>query len=102
MLSRHHFTVKDAESYGIGLAFWENGVFLAVPVLLDYIVYYAILFSPNSSAAQVLFPSLVKVSPSLFYGVAQALPLIGYSILERVAFLTAHFSWGYLAVLSAV
>ncbi len=101
-VSKERFKAKDADGYGLGLALWENGVLISIPILLDYTIYYAILSSPNSSIAQTLYPILSKDAPSLFYGASSALPLIGYAILERVSSLFAHFSWGCLAVLSAV
>ena len=99
-----HGKIKDgdAEGFGVGLAFWENGVFIALPLLLDYIAYLAILSSPSSPIAKTLYSTLASAAPSLFYGPTQALPLIGLSILERISSLLAHFSWGSLAVLSAV
>lgn len=101
-VSRGHFKAKDAEGFGLGLAFWENGVLIALPLILNYIVYYAILSSPGSTAASALYPILLKDDPGLFFGPSGALPLIGYAILERITSLVAHFSWGYLAVLSAL
>jgi hypothetical protein len=101
-LSRKHFTSRDAEGFGLGLALWENGVLISLPLLLDYIIYYAILSTPNSSIAQTLYSTLTTNAPSLFYGGSGALPVVGYSILERVTSLLGHFSWGYLAVLGAV
>lgn len=101
-VSKGHFRAKDAEGYGLGLALWENGVLLSIPLLIDYAAYYAILGTPNSSIAQTLYSTLSKDAPSLFYGPAGALPLVGYAILERGSSLFAHFSWGYLAVLAAV
>jgi hypothetical protein len=101
-VSRGHFKAKDAEGYGLGLAFWENGILIGLLTLIDYITYYAILSSPSSSIAQILYSTLIKDAPSLFYGSSLALPLVGYAILERVSSLLAHFAWGYLAVLAAV
>lgn len=92
---------KDAEGYGLGLAFWENGVIFAIPLLLDYLVYYVLLSSPSSSS-QSLYNTLAKNAPALFYGAGGALPLIGYSILERVSSLMAHLSWGVLCVAASV
>ena len=100
-ISRHHLSAEDSEGNGLSLALWENGVFLAIPLLLNYLVYYVTLSDPNSSLAQTLYPLLVKAEPSLFYSTTQALPVIGYGILERITSLIGHFSWGYLAVLSA-
>ncbi|MDH2900562.1 MAG: hypothetical protein PXY39_06280 [archaeon] len=86
----------------MGLAFWENGVLIGLLTLIDYASYYAILSTPSSSIAQTLYSTLSKGAPSLFYGSSNALPLIGYAILERVTSILAHFAWGYLAVLAAV
>lgn len=101
-VSRGNFKGKDAEGFGLGLAFWENGVLIGLLTLIDYASYYAILSTPSSSIAQTLYSALIKATPSLFYGSSNALPLIGYAILERVSSLLAHFAWGYLAVLAAV
>ena len=100
--SHGHFKARHAEGYGLSLAFWENGVLIGLLTLIDYVTYYSILSNPNSSLALTLYPTLVKDAPSLFYGNSHALPLIGYSILERITSLIGHFSWGYLAVLGAV
>jgi hypothetical protein len=99
--SRGMLKANDAEGYGIGLALWENGVLLGIPLLLDYAVYYGTLSAgaPNG-AAQQLFTTLQLNAPSLFDPPATALPLVGYSILERVSSLLFHFSWGYLCVLA--
>jgi hypothetical protein len=101
--SRGMIKANDAEGYGIGLALWENGVFLGIPLLLDYIVYYGTLSAAGAVAAparQQLFSTLQASAPSLFYSPSAALPLIGYSVLERVSSLIFHFSWGYLSVLA--
>lgn len=100
-LSRSKLQPEDAEGYGLGLAFWENGVLLAVPLLIDYVVYYAILAAPNSSTAQVLYTTLYQSSPVLFYPPASAIPLIGYAVLERISSIIAHFSWGLLTLTAA-
>lgn len=101
-VSRGHLKARDAEGFGLGLALWENGVLISIPLLLNYIIYYAVLGTPNSSFAQTLYSDLTKDTPSLFYGASEALPVIGFSILERITSLFAHFSWGLLAVLAAV
>lgn len=92
---------NDAEGYGIALALWENGVFIAGLASIEYAVYYVTL-SGSGTAAQQMFTTLSKDAPSLFYPAARALPLVGYQILERVSSLLLHFSWGYLCVLAAV
>jgi hypothetical protein len=101
-VSRGHLKARDAGGFGLGLAMWENGVLIGIPLLLNYIVEFSVLGTPNSSYAQTLYSDLTKGAPSLFYGPSGALPLIGYSILERISSLFAHFSWGLLAVLAAV
>jgi hypothetical protein len=101
-VSRKHFTRKDAGGYGIGLAFWENGVLIGLPLLLNYVVYYAVLSTPGSSIAATLYATLIKDFPGLFLGPSAALPQIGFAILERISSLLAHLSWGLLAVYSAV
>ena len=100
-VSRMKLSAEDAGGYGIGLAFWENGVLLGVPLLVEYVAYYYVLSMAGSSAAHTVYSVLVQNSPALFYGPYQALPLIGYSILERISSLLAHFSWGLLAVVAA-
>ena len=92
---------RDAAGFGVGLAMWENGVLVGGALLLDYLVYYAILASGGSQGSQ-LFDDLAKSAPSLFYGPSGALPLIGYAVLERVSSLLVHLAWGYLAVMAAV
>jgi YhfC intramembrane metalloprotease len=100
--SRGHFKARDAGAFGLGLAFWENAILIGAFTLIDYASYYTILSNPASSAAQLLYPALLKASPGLFYGSSAAIPVIGYGILERVSSFLAHFSWGLLAVLGAV
>jgi hypothetical protein len=101
-VSRGLFGAKDSEGYGLGLAMWENGVLFALPLLINYVAYYSILSAPSTALAQTLYAQLAKDSPGLFYGNSEALPLVGYAILERVSSLLAHFTWGYLAVMAAV
>jgi uncharacterized membrane protein YhfC len=101
-VSRGRLGPKDAGGYGLGLAFWENGVLFAIPLLLDYTTYYFVLSMPNSSLAQTLLATLTKDSPGLFYAPSAALPLVFYAVLERVSSLMVHFAWGLLCVLAAV
>jgi len=88
---------SDAAGYGLSLGLWENGVLIAIPLLLDYIIYY--VFAPGSPT---LNSTLIALAPALFFGPARALPLIALAILERASSELAHFAWGYLAVLGAV
>jgi hypothetical protein len=95
-----HLNAHDAEGYGLGLALWENGVYIGIFTLIDFISYYAILSSGSSSLSQLIYNTLSKNSPGLFYGPVQALPAIGLGILERVSSLLVHFAWGYLCILA--
>lgn len=101
-VSRGKFKAIDAEGYGIGLSFWENGVYLGIFTLINYISYYAILSAGSSGISLTLYETLIKNAPGLFYSPSQALPAVGYAILERVSSLLVHFSWGYLVVLAVV
>lgn len=96
-LKRSRLNAKNAEGYGIGLAFWENGVLLGVIPLISYLTYYIIL-SSDSSQAQVLYEILASRQPELFYTLNEALPLLAYSILERISSIILHFVWGFLSV----
>jgi hypothetical protein len=89
---------KDAEAYGIGLAFWENGVLLGILPIVNLLVIYALLTSNMSGG---LSSQISNSQPALFYPPAQALPLVAWGTLERISSLLAHFSWGYLTVLAA-
>ena len=97
--SRGKIRADEAGGYGIGLAFWENGVLLGGSLLLDYVLYFVVL-SGGGSMAQQLYTTLVADSPALFYSPSAALPLVGYAVLERVSSLFIHFSWGLLCVLA--
>lgn len=101
-VSKRHFSSRDGGAFGLGLAMWENGVLIGTATLVNYIAYYVILGIPNSGVSQTVYNTLLQSAPSLFYGPAKALPNIGYSILERISSLIGHFSWGFLAVWSAV
>ena len=100
-LSRRRLSPGDAGGFGLGLAFWENAVLFAIPLIINYTSYYVILSAPGSGAAQVIYPILTKDSPSLFFPPSTALPLVGLAVLERVSSLLAHYSWGLLCVLGA-
>ncbi len=97
--SRGRLLSMDAASYGIGLALWENGVLISVPVLINYAAYYTLLSSPSTNMNVY---TLVHTNyPLLFLPPAQALPFIGLSVLERISSIMLHTGWGYLAVLAA-
>lgn len=42
MVSWNRMSAKDAEGYGISLAFWENGLLLGVLPLINLLTYYLI------------------------------------------------------------
>ncbi len=100
--SRSKFSLKDSESYGIGLAFWENGVLLGALSLLNLVSVYLILAIGPSIAAKQVYDTLTSTQPALFYGPIRALGTVGLGTLERVSSLLLHFSWGYLCVFAAV
>ena len=91
---------NDAVAYGLGLAFWENGVFVGVIALLSTISYFIVL-SQGGQAAESMYALLSTTQSQLFYSPQSALPLIGWGLLERVSSLMVHLSWGYLCVKSA-
>ncbi|HVP23507.1 MAG TPA: hypothetical protein VMS77_06300 [Conexivisphaerales archaeon] len=100
-VGRGKLTGDDAEAYGIGLAFWENGVFLGILSLLSLSLDYLILAGGSSTVSQQVYQQLVAVEPQLFEPPAQALPTVLFSVLERISSAMAHFAWGYLVLLSA-
>ena len=99
-ISRGKMKRNDAVAYGLGLAFWENGVFLGVIALLSTISYFIVL-SQGGQAAESMYTLLSTTQSQLFYSPQSALPLIGWGLLERVSSLMVHLSWGYLCVKSA-
>ncbi len=97
-VSKAKFESRDAEAYGIGLAFWENGVLLGALPLINLLVSYILLVSNMSGT---LASQISNSQPTFFYPPGQILPLIAWGTLERISSLLAHFSWGYLTVLAA-
>ncbi len=97
---RRHIRQKNAEAYGLSLAFWENGVLLGLLPLISLVSDFFIIASGPPSLSSLVSGELQKSSPGLFVGTLQALPVIGYSILERVSSLMLHFAWGFLVVTS--
>jgi hypothetical protein len=97
-VSHGKFEANDAEAYGIGLAFWENGVLLGLIPLINLIATY-VLLAQNASGA--LLSQISNSQPYLLHPPAQVLTLFAWSTLERISSLLAHFSWGYLCVLAA-
>ena len=100
-VSRGKLDTRDAEAYGLGLAFWENGVLLGILAVINLAIYFVTLAS-NTPTSLTLYSELVKLQPQLFAPPDQVLFNAGFGLLERVSSLLAHFSWGVLCVLSAV
>ncbi|MEM3186651.1 MAG: YhfC family glutamic-type intramembrane protease [Conexivisphaerales archaeon] len=100
-LRRGKLTEKDAEGYGLGLAFWENGVLLGIISLLNYIAYYIILSSATPQA-ETVYNVLISREPVLFYPLSKALPFVAYFVIERISSILLHFIWGLLAILAVV
>ena len=92
---------SDAVPYGLGLAFWENGVLLGALTLFGYVVLYLILLTPSTIASAV-YQQLQSNSPALFLPPGSLLPSVLLGALERVSSELAHIAWGVLVVLSAV
>ncbi|MGD0424371.1 MAG: YhfC family glutamic-type intramembrane protease [Candidatus Bathyarchaeia archaeon] len=99
-VSRGKLEAGDAAAYGLGLAFWENAGYLGVLGIFSLLSIY-LTFSAGTISSLELYSNLITNRPTLFYPPLQALPLIGFSILERVSSLLFHFCWGYLCLLSA-
>ncbi|MGA3108489.1 MAG: YhfC family glutamic-type intramembrane protease [Candidatus Bathyarchaeia archaeon] len=98
-ISRGKMKQSDAVAYGLGLAFWENGVLLGVVALVSTVSYFIVL-SQGGQAAESMYTLLSTAQPQLFYSPQSALPLVGWGLLERVSSLMVHLSWGYLCVKS--
>ena len=90
---------REAVAYGLGLAFWENGVLLGVVALLSTVSYFIVL-SQGGQAAESMYTLVSTTQPQLFYPPQSALLLIGWGLLERISSFMIHLSWGYLYVKS--
>ena len=98
-VSRHRMRKRDGVSYGLGLAFWENGILIGATSLLS-LLFYFITFAQGGVAADSLYILLSKSQPQLFYPPLEAWQIIGWDLLERVSSLMIHLSWGYLCLRS--
>ena len=98
-VSRSRLNPRDAESYGLGLAFWENAGYIGILGTLTLLSIYLTL-AIGGPPAEAVYSSLVVARPDLFYPATQALTLVGYALFERVSSLLFHFSWGYLCLLA--
>jgi uncharacterized membrane protein YhfC len=99
-IARRMMKKGDGVAYGLGLAFWENGILLGAIPLLS-LLFYFFTISQGGAAAESLSTLLTTSQPQLFSSPSEALPMIGWGILERVSSLMVHLSWGYLCVKSA-
>lgn len=103
LVARHwkvHIRQKNAEVYGLSLAFMENAILVGGIALINLTASYLVIAFGQASLAQYVHDQLMASSPGLFYGTFSALPIIGYSVLERISSLIVHYSWGFLAVTS--
>jgi hypothetical protein len=98
-VSRHRMKKNDGVGYGLGLAFWENGIIIGATSLLTLLSYF-ITIAQGGTAADSLYSFLSQSQPQLFYPPLYALQIIGWGLLERASSLMAHLSWGYLCLRS--
>jgi hypothetical protein len=99
-VSRHRMKKNDGVGYGLGLAFWENGIIIGATSVMTLLSYF-ITIAQGGAAADSLYSFLSQSQPQLFYSRLYALQIIGWGLLERVSSLMAHLSWGYLCLRSA-
>jgi hypothetical protein len=92
---------NDAEGFGIGLGFWENGILLGALGLVSLVSDYFII-AAGGGLALTVYDAVNKAQPSLFDSPIKVLPLLGFPFLERLTSAIFHFCWGYLCVLAAV
>lgn len=92
---------RDGEFYGLGLAFWENGVYLGALSLINLLSIYLILQS-NSALAEQTYKILMSTNPALFELPGKLLVPVAVSAVERISSLLAHFSWGTLVTLAVL
>ena len=103
-VKKYQMSAKDASGYGVGLAFWENGILLGIIPLINLFGIYFLLSGsiPASSAiAAKVFAIISKSEPSLFLPYLKAFPIILLGLLERVSSILIHISWGFLAFYAA-
>jgi hypothetical protein len=96
-VKRSGFAVKDSVSYGLGLSFWENGVYLGALSLFNLVVIYLLLSMGGGLAATVSS----QLPTGYFASEGVALQSVALGTLERISSMMAHTSWGVLCVLAA-
>lgn len=99
-ISKGRMSRKDASGYGIGLAFWENGVLLGALSAVNLAALYLTL-GAGGAAASAAFASVSSTQPALLYSASQALPSVLLGMLERMSSVMLHAAWGFLAFLAA-
>lgn len=97
---RRNLKTSDAVSYGLSLAFWENGILLGAVSILSLGVTYLLLGNGSSEAATV-YSQLVTKQPSIFLPPASLLPSVLLGTLERFSSMLIHIAWGVLCVYAA-
>ncbi len=100
-VKHHKLEEKDAEAYGSGLAFWENGVYLGGYVLFQLVTLYAIL-STSTPIAQQTYDQLMSSNPTLFAPTSQLLSSVAFGTLERISSILFHVAWGYLCFMAVI
>ena len=100
MAFKKYVRQANAGAYGLSLAFWENGILLGILPLISLVSDFYIIGYGPASLSTLVYNALQKTSPGLFVGTLQALPVVGYSVLERISSLLMHYSWGFLVVSS--
>lgn len=101
-VSKGRLAEKDGGSYGISLAFWENGIYLGLFSLISLVSIYTVLATGPAGTSQQVYTALQQGQPSLFDPPSTALPQVAFGILERTSSILVHCAWGYLAVVAAV
>lgn len=99
-ISRGRMSRKDAAGYGMGLAFWENGVLLGAFSAINIAAIYVALAS-GGPAATAAYSSIASTQPALFYPVQQAISPLLLGILERMSSIMLHAAWGFLVFIAA-
>ena len=97
---RSRLRQENAGAYGISLAFMENAILVGGLALVNLTANYLIIAIGSPSLAEFVSRQLMAASPALFYGTSSALPIVGYSVIERISSLLVHYSWGFLVVTS--
>ncbi|MFW9930896.1 MAG: YhfC family glutamic-type intramembrane protease [Candidatus Thorarchaeota archaeon] len=99
-IKKNHLVQENEAGYGIGLAFWENGVLLGIIPLINLIVIYCILASGGSQAS-TLYNNLLSSQSSLFDSTIPVLIIVSFGIIERISSIMIHFAWGVLVFKAA-